>query len=100
MSNARPDFITIQLSEAGRRMAGEAGTVGWANGRRHFHFVAGETQEVERSFEWNHLLRHEQFEGEAILEEVPEDVEATANAVSEDEQPRGGSRKRGVKDGE
>jgi hypothetical protein len=100
MSKARPDFITIQLSEAGRRMAGEAGTVGWANGRRHFHFKAGEAQEIERSYEWNHLLRHERFEGEAILEEVLEDVEATANAVSEDVQPRGGSRQRGVKDGE
>ena len=70
MSNARPDFVSIRLSEAGKRMAGEAGTVGWANGRRHFSFKAGEEQEVERSFEWNHLLRHERFEGEAILEEV------------------------------
>ncbi len=70
MSNARPDFVTVQLSEADRRMAGEAGTVGWANGRRHFSFKAGEPQEVERSFEWNHMLRHERFEGEVILEEV------------------------------
>jgi hypothetical protein len=72
----RPDFVTIQLSEAGRRMAGEAGTVGWANGRRHFHFVAGEPQEVERSFEWNHMLRHERFEGEPILEEILQQTEA------------------------
>ena len=62
-------------------MAGEAGTVGWANGRRNFHFVAGEEQEVERSFEWNHLLRHEHFEGDPILEEVPEDGEGATEAA-------------------
>jgi len=100
MSRLRPDFVMIRLSDAGLRMAGDAGTVGWANGRRHFHFVAGEPQEVERSYEWNHLLRHERFEGEPILEEVPEEVETAATAVSEDEQPRGSSRKRGAKDGE
>jgi hypothetical protein len=54
-------------------MAGEHGVVGWANGRRHFAFKAGEVQEVERSYEWTHLLRHEFFEGQPILEEVPED---------------------------
>ena len=80
MSKKRPDFATIRLSEAGLRMAGEAGTVGWANGRRHFYFVAGEEQEVERSFEWNHLLRHERFEGEPILEEVPEEETVTESA--------------------
>ena len=83
MSNARPDFVTVQLSEAGRRMAGEAGTVGWANGRRHFSFKAGEPQEVERSFEWNHLLRHERFEGEPVLEEVPDAPQTAAYAAAE-----------------
>jgi hypothetical protein len=73
MSRARPDFATIQLTDAGRRMAGEHGVIGWANGRRHFTFTAGEAQEVERSFEWNHLLRHEMFEGQPILEEVREE---------------------------
>ena len=64
-------------------MAGEAGTVGWANGRRHFAFRAGEAQEVERSYEWNHLLRHERFEGEPILEEVVDDVEAAPETAIE-----------------
>jgi hypothetical protein len=73
MSKARPDFATIQLSDAGKRMAGEHGVIHWANGRRHFTFVAGEKQEVERSYEWNHLLRHEVFEGQPILEKVPEE---------------------------
>lgn len=81
----RPDFAMVQLSTAGARMAGEAGTVGWANGRRHFHFVAGEPQEVERSFEWNHLLRHERFEGEPMFEEVPEEVETVAELPAESE---------------
>ena len=76
MARPRPDFANIRLSAAGLKMAGEAGTIGWANGRRHFHFVAGETQEVERSYEWNHLLRHEKFEGQPILEEVPEETGA------------------------
>lgn len=66
----RPDFATIQLSEAGKRMAGEQGVIRWANGRRHFAFKAGETVEVERSYEWNHLLKHENFQGQPILEEV------------------------------
>ena len=82
MSNARPDFVTIRLSEAGKRMAGEAGTVGWANGRRHFFFKSGEEQEVERSFEWNHLLRHERFEGDPILEEVEEESFATVDPAA------------------
>jgi hypothetical protein len=71
----RPDFIVVRLSPAGVRMAGDAGTVGWANGRRHFHFVAGEPQEVERSYDWYHLLRHETFQGEPMFEEMPEDAE-------------------------
>ncbi len=83
MSNARPDFVTVQLSEAGKRMAGEAGTVGWANGRRHFSFKAGEPQEVERSFEWNHLLRHERFEGEPVLEEVADALEVASDPAPE-----------------
>ncbi|MGO8759361.1 MAG: hypothetical protein ACLQG3_14675 [Terracidiphilus sp.] len=72
MREARPDFAAIRLSDAGKRMAGDHGVIRWANGRRHFAFKAGETQEVERSFEWNHLLRHEMFEDQPIFEEVPE----------------------------
>jgi len=75
----RPDFANIRLSEAGLRMAGAAGVVGWANGRRHFEFKAGEVQEVERSFEWNHILRHECFEGNPILEEVLDQAEVVAD---------------------
>ena len=73
---SRPDFINIRLSAAGLRMAGEAGTLGWANGRRHFAFKAGEPQEVERSYEWNHILRHEMFEGEPMFEEVIDEEQA------------------------
>jgi hypothetical protein len=73
MSKARPDFATIRLSDAGKRMAGEHGVIRWANGRRHFAFKACETQEVERSYEWKALLRHEVFEGQPILEEVQEE---------------------------
>jgi hypothetical protein len=78
MPRKRPDFATIQLSEAGRRMAGDHGVIRWANSRRHFEFKAGEPQEVERSFEWNALLRNEQFEGESIFEEVPDEILADA----------------------
>ena len=81
----RPDFVNIKLSAAGLRMAGEAGVIGWANGRRHFKFMAGEEQEVERSYEWNHILRHEKFQGEPILEEVP----ATEEAAVEEEPGEG-----------
>ena len=70
MSKARPDFANIQLTDAGKRLAGESGVIRWANGRRHFAFKAGEAQEVERSYEWNYLLRNECFEGQPILEEV------------------------------
>jgi hypothetical protein len=72
MSRPRPDFVTIRMSAAGVRMAGEHGVIRWANGRRHFAFEAGKEQEVERSYEWNHILRHEMFEGQPILEEVLE----------------------------
>ena len=84
----RPDFVMVQLSEAGRRMAGEGGTVGWANGRRHFHFVAGEKQEVERSFEWNALLRHELYLGEPILEEVVAEQETADEDAPETPNPQ------------
>lgn len=71
---SRPDFATIQLSAAGVKMAGgEAGVVRWGNSRRHFVFTASESQEVERSYEWNHLLRNELYMGEPIFEEVPEE---------------------------
>jgi hypothetical protein len=72
----RPDFVNVRLSAVGLKMAGAPGTVGWANGRRHFHFVAGEIQEVERSFEWNHLLSKELYQGEPILEEVLDEPDA------------------------
>ena len=79
MSRARPDFATIRLTEAGKRLAGAHGVIRWANSRRHFEFRAGEEHEVERSFEWRALLMHERFKGEPILEEVPEEiVEAVA----------------------
>ena len=81
MSRERPDFATIRLSDAGKRMAGEHGVIRWANGRRHFAFTAGEPQEVERSYEWNHLLRHELYQGEPIFEEV--EVEAAVELATE-----------------
>lgn len=71
----RPDFATVRLADAGKRLAGEHGVVRWANSRRHFEFKAGEPFELERSFEWNALLRNERFEGEPILEEVLEAIE-------------------------
>jgi hypothetical protein len=80
MSRMRPDFVDIRLSAAGLRMAGADGRVYWANGRRHFEFKGGDVQEVERSYEWNHLLRHERFEGQPILEEVPEEPEKVTDA--------------------
>jgi hypothetical protein len=85
MTRPRPDFINIRLSAAGLKRAGEAGTVGWANSRRHFHFAAGEIYEVERSYEWNHLLRHEFYEGQPLLEEVLEEVEIAPEAGPEPE---------------
>jgi hypothetical protein len=92
MTKARPDFLNVRLSEAGKRMAGEHGVVRWANGRRHFTFKAGEAQEVERSYEWNHLLRHEVFEGQPILEEVPEEegeLPAALKALVDEEPEKG-----------
>jgi hypothetical protein len=91
MRRPRPDFVMIRLAPAGIRMAGEARTLGWANGRRHFHFVAGEKQEVERSYEWNHILRHETFEGEPMFEEVPEEeLQDAAVDAAGDETPKDG----------
>lgn len=97
MSRARPDFATIRLTEAGKRMAGDHGVVGWANSHRHFEFRAGEEHEVERSFEWNALLRHERFKGEPILEEVLEEIAEQSAEVNEAEagdEPSFGKRKR------
>jgi hypothetical protein len=72
----RPDFAMVRLAPAGVEMAGKAGTVGLANARRHFHFVAGVAQEVERSYEWNAVLRPQRYKGEPIFEEVTEDEQA------------------------
>jgi hypothetical protein len=87
MSKARPDFATIRLSDAGKRLAGEHGVIRWANSRRHFAFKAGESQEVERSFEWNHLLRHELFQGAPILEEIEEAEEESGSAELDESAP-------------
>lgn len=73
MRRPRPDFVMIRLADAGVRMAGEAGTLGWANARRHFHFKAGEAIEVERSYEWNVVLKHRLYQGEPMFEEVPDE---------------------------
>ncbi len=81
----RPDFAVVQLSEAGRRMAGEGGTLGWANGRRHFTFKAGEAQEVERSYEWNALLRNEMYQGKPVFEEIVVEPELSAPDAPETE---------------
>jgi hypothetical protein len=81
----RPDFAVVQLSDAGRRMAGEAGTVGWANGRRHFTFRVGEAQEVERSYEWNALLRHEMYQGKPVFKEIVVEPEPPAPDAPEAE---------------
>lgn len=89
---ARPDFVMVRLAPAGVKHAGEAGTLGWANGRRHFKFVAGEAQELERSFEWNHLLRPETISGEPMFEEVPDEPEAAdapVDAVGDETQKDG-----------
>lgn len=75
MSRSRPDFVDIRLSAAGVKLAGEGGVVRFANGRRHFEFAAGVVQEIERSYEWNALLRHELVGGEPIFEVVPEAVQ-------------------------
>ena len=101
MSRARPDFVDIRLSAAGKRLAGDHGVVRFANSRRHFEFRADQVHEVERSFEWQGLLRHERYQGEAILEEVPEaDDAGEVSEVSEeteagDEQSAGRRKRKG-----
>jgi hypothetical protein len=72
----RPDFALVRLSAVGLERAGDGGRVYWANGRRHFEFRAGEAQEVERSYEWNHLLRHELHQGVPMFEEVDDEAAA------------------------
>ena len=87
MARPRPDFAMVRLSEAGRRLAGEHGVLRWANSRRHFSFEAGIAVEVERSFEWNALLRNERFEGEPMFEEALEEViEESVKEVEDSQQ--------------
>jgi hypothetical protein len=67
----RNDFVHVQLSERGRELAGEH-PLRISNGRRSIALKAGETAEVERSYEWNAFLsKHTHHDGEALFELAP-----------------------------
>jgi len=87
----RDDFVQVQLTAAGKRLAGEHGIVRFANGRIHHEFRAGEAKEVYRGFDWNMVLQYECFEGEPILEmisAIEPDIEiAVEEPEVENEQP-------------
>lgn len=70
------DFINVKLSAAGERLAGEGKSVRINTSRREFAFEVGKAVRIERSYEWNKLLKDDKFEGEPIFE-IVESADAT-----------------------
>ena len=68
---AGEDFVHVQLSAAGVKMAGAGGCVRITAGRSSsFLFVVGQSQRVTKAYEWNALLQNERFQGQPIFELV------------------------------
>jgi hypothetical protein len=71
MASDTPDFVQVQLTEAGLKLAGSS-TLRVSNGRRSLVFTPGQTTKVERSYEWNAWLsRHAHADGSQLFEVVP-----------------------------
>jgi hypothetical protein len=66
---AGEDFVHVQLSAAGVKRAGPGGQLRITAGRNSsFVFQVGQSLRVTRAYEWNVLLKQEQFEGQPIVE--------------------------------
>jgi hypothetical protein len=79
---AGEDFVHIQLSAAGVKMAGTGGQVRITAGRGSFVFVVGQSQRVTKAYEWNVLLKNERFQGQPILELTAAAAPATSSSSS------------------
>jgi hypothetical protein len=68
---AGEDFVQVQLSAAGVKMAGAGGTVQIVIGRGNFSFKAGESQRVTNAYDWLVLLKDRRWNGQPIFEVAP-----------------------------
>src|SRR5208282_1066067 len=85
---AGTDFVEVQLSAAGVKMAGASGTVGVHNGRRDFVFKAGVPQKVLAAYEWSHVLAPTLYQGQPVFELAPA---AGSAAIPNAPAPAGGN---------
>lgn len=70
MAKDTPDFVQVQLSAAGLKLAG-SGPLKVANGTRSLTFTPGQTTKVERSYEWRAWLSTTMRNGEPLFEIAP-----------------------------
>jgi hypothetical protein len=70
MAKETPDFVQVQLSAAGLKLAG-SGPLKVANGTRSLTFTPGQTTKVERSYEWRAWLSTTTHNGDPLFEIAP-----------------------------
>lgn len=70
MAKATPDFVQVQLTAAGLKLAGN-GPLKVQNGTRQLVFTAGQTTKTELSYEWRAWLQNVTHNGSPLFEIAP-----------------------------
>jgi hypothetical protein len=83
MNKERSDYVTVRLSEVGKKLAA-GGTLEVTTSTHRFIFRAGEDQEVTRAFDWERVLAKKSADGEPIFECVGAEP---ANSTSKTDDP-------------
>jgi hypothetical protein len=80
---AGEDFVQVQLSAAGVKMAGAGGVVHVTHTRPDLVFKAGAApQRVTRAFDWNAVLSQLRYQGQPIFEVAPASPAPAAKPVA------------------
>jgi hypothetical protein len=69
MTTERPDFVNVQLTRFGAKLAGD-GKLTVVEGGRVYEFLPGESQEVTKAFDWGMVLKNATIDGEQLFELV------------------------------
>lgn len=81
MARLTPDFVQVQLTAAGLKLAGGS-PLKVNNGFRSLTFTPGQTTKTEISFEWRAWLSTIAHNGEALFEIAPDSSTSATNASS------------------
>jgi hypothetical protein len=65
---AGEDFVHVELTAAGAKMAGAGKQLRVTVGRSSFLFKVGESQRVTRAYEWTALLKQKHYQGQPVFQ--------------------------------